>query len=202
MIMTNRTGDEKYEILRGEPSVNDIVFKGGHKYKRSVGNIELDGEINQHMNNYTTANHETKGLIIEQIYTKLNDLRKGSKCFECSEGNFNGRYIECRSGKLYLLRDKKHVYSCLRRIFTRLKSRLKKSQADKENNKTGAEQYHNASLEQKRLIWLCQGDLLQVGNCIGGIDQYNKSGTVKEYYTSKIFRKHTEVSIILFVPFI
>ena len=103
MIMTNRTGDEKYEILRGEPSVNDIVFKGGHKYKRSVGNIELDGEINQHMNNYTTANHETKGLIIEKIYTKLNDLRKGSKCFECSEGNFNGRYIECRSGKLYLL---------------------------------------------------------------------------------------------------
>ena len=47
--MTNRTGDEKYEILRGEPSVNNIVFKGGHKYKRSVGNIELDGEINQHI---------------------------------------------------------------------------------------------------------------------------------------------------------
>ena len=72
--MTNRTGDEKYEILRGEPSVNDIVFKGGQKYKRSVGNIELDGEINQHMNNYSTANHKTKGLIIEKIYTKLNDL--------------------------------------------------------------------------------------------------------------------------------
>ena len=80
--------------------------------------------------------------------------------------------------------------------------RLEKSPADKEKNKTGAEQYHNASLEQKRLIWLCQGDLLRVGNCIGGIDQYNKSGTVKEYYTSKIFRKHTLVSIILFVPFI
>ena len=67
MIMTNHRGDEKYKILSGEPRVNNIVFKGGQKYNRRVGNIELEGEINQHMNNYSTANHKTKGLIIEKI---------------------------------------------------------------------------------------------------------------------------------------
>ena len=89
--------------------MNDIVFKGGQKYNRREGNKELEGEINQNMNNYSTTNHKTKGLIVEKIYKKLNDLRKGSKCFECSAGNFNGRYIECISGRLYLLQDKKHV---------------------------------------------------------------------------------------------
>ena len=132
MIITNHRGDEKCEILSGEPGVNNIVFKGGQKHNRREGNKELEGEINQNLNNYSTANHKTKKLTIAKIYTKLNGLQKGSKSFECSAGNFNGRYIECRSGKLYLLQDKKHVYSCLRHIFTWLKSPQKKSPADNE----------------------------------------------------------------------
>ena len=53
-------------------------------------------------------------------------MRKGSRYFECSEGKFNGRFIECIGGKMFLLLEKKHVYSCLRTTFTQQKSRNEK----------------------------------------------------------------------------
>ena len=40
MVMTNKRGDEKYEIC-GKPRMNDIVFKGGQKYNWREGNKEL-----------------------------------------------------------------------------------------------------------------------------------------------------------------
>ena len=52
----------------------------------------------------------------------------------------------------------------------------------------GEEQYYSASPAQQRLIWLCQEDLSQYSNGTGGIDQYNKSGTIRKYCTPKTFQ--------------
>ena len=121
----------------------------------------MEGKINQNTDKYSTADNKTKGLIIEKICKKLYGLQKGSEWFECSAEKFNGRYIECIRGKLFLLRDKRHVYSCLRTTFTRQKITNKKNYLlVKETTQTGTEQYYSAYLEQKRLIWLCHQGLL------------------------------------------
>ena len=178
----------KYEV-KEEPRLNDVVFKGGTKYTSRKGNKELEAEINLNKDEYTTADNNSRKKILEKVYNKLNDLRKGSRYFVCSEGTFKGRFIECIGGRMFLLLEKKHVYSCLRKTFTRQKGRK-----EKKILLTGVDQYNDASPEQKRLIWLCQGGLSKVGKYIGGIDQYNISGSVKEYYKFNNFRKHTLVS--------
>ena len=47
--------------------------------------------------------------IFSRYTQKLNVLRKGSKCFECSDRQFNERYIEWIKGKLFLLCDQKNI---------------------------------------------------------------------------------------------
>ena len=107
----------KYEV-KEEPRLNDVVFTGGTKYTNRKGNKELEAEINLNKDEYTTADNNTRKKILEKVYNKLNDLRKGSRYFECSERKFKGGFIECIGRKIFLLLEKNYVYSCLRTTFT------------------------------------------------------------------------------------
>ena len=187
---------QKLEI-EDEPMSKDIVFKGGTKYMngKTKGNKELQEEIQQNADKYSIADNKAKEIILENIYSRLNDQRKG-RIIKCIGGNFEGRFIERIAGKLFLLREKGHVFSCIRTTFTRQKAK-KKIIPKKKIILTGEQEFISASPEQKRLIWLYQDGLSKYGNYIGGIDQYNCSGTIKEYYKISNFRKHALVSLVI-----
>ena len=106
----------KYEI-KEEPRLNDVVFKGGTKYTSRKGNKELEAEINLNKDEYTTADNKTKKIILEKVYNKLNDLRKGSRYFECREGKFKGRFIECIGGKMVFTTRKEACLFMLKKDF-------------------------------------------------------------------------------------
>ena len=88
------------------------------------------------------------------------------------------------------------MFSCIRTTFTRQKAK-KKIIPKKKIILTGEQEFISASPEQKRLIWLYQDGLSKYGNHIGGIDQYNRSGTIKECYKISNFRKHALVSLVI-----
>ena len=134
MILLNNI-PSKYEI-QDDPKMNDIVFNGGTKYTSRKGNRELELTIDQTTDKYLKSDNKTKRLIVEKIYTELNNLCKGRKYLECSDGKFNGRYIKCIKGKLFSLCDKKNVYSCLRTTSKKITNE-KVGDMQKRKNKSG-----------------------------------------------------------------